>query len=63
MRRGGEEFVLIMPDTGLEEAEHVVERIRRVMDEQPIRLDADPNFASVSIGVATWDVVRAAGGF
>ena len=26
VRRGGEEFVLIMPDTGLE-AEHVAERI------------------------------------
>ena len=56
VRRGGEEFVLIMPDTGLEEAEHVAERIRKVMDEQPIRLDADSELRQcVSIGVATWD--------
>ena len=56
VRRGGEEFVLIMPDTGLEEAEQVAERIRLVMDEQEIQLDAEQSLRqSVSIGVAGWD--------
>jgi diguanylate cyclase (GGDEF)-like protein len=56
VRRGGEEFVLIMPDTGREEAEHVAERIRRAMDEETIALRGGVSIRqSVSIGVATWD--------
>jgi len=59
VRRGGEEFVLIMPDTGREEAEHVAERIRRVMADEPIVLRGGEEIRqSVSIGVATWDGVE-----
>ncbi len=59
VRRGGEEFVLIMPDTGREEAEYVAERIRRVMDDELIALrGGDQIRQSVSIGVATWDGVE-----
>jgi two-component system cell cycle response regulator len=59
VRRGGEEFVLIMPDTGREEAEHVAERIRSVMADEPIMLRGGEEIhQSVSIGVATWDGVE-----
>jgi two-component system cell cycle response regulator len=56
VRRGGDEFVLIMAGSGRESALAVAERIRAAMERTP-----DPGsrhavvVPTVSIGVATWD--------
>lgn len=56
VRRGGEEFVLIMPHTEREQAATVAERIRQVVGESPIDVGDDVHVPqTVSIGVATWD--------
>lgn len=61
VRRGGEEFVLIMPSTGPNEALHVAERIRTSMDVTPLRPRADITLhQTVSIGVASWNGVESA---
>lgn len=49
-RYGGEEFAVILPDTELETARRVAERIRRVVEAHPF-----PNRQmTISIGVASW---------
>lgn len=50
-RFGGEEFVLLLPDTGLAGAQHLAERLRR-----EIETPRDPSLPgyTVSIGVAAW---------
>ncbi len=59
VRRGGDEFVLIMPNTDEESARHVAERVRREMAERTIAVGAGASLAqTVSIGVATWDGVE-----
>jgi len=54
-RFGGEEFVVLMPDTDLEAAEEVAQRIRAAIDAQRVfhPAKAAGGFVSVSIGVAT----------
>jgi two-component system cell cycle response regulator len=55
IRRGGEEFLLIMPSTGGEEALTVAERIRARVASSPIETQKrGPVDLTVSIGVATW---------
>jgi diguanylate cyclase (GGDEF)-like protein len=59
VRRGGDEFVLIMSATGRDSALAVAERIRAAMDREPApassaRAEVRPRL-TVSIGVATWD--------
>jgi two-component system cell cycle response regulator len=56
IRRGGEEFLLIMPSTGHDEAIKVAERIRERVASAPIANapSKDPILLTVSIGVATW---------
>jgi diguanylate cyclase (GGDEF)-like protein len=56
VRRGGEEFVLIMPRTDEAAADLVAERLRTRLAEQP--LPVRPGLAiaqTISVGVATWD--------
>lgn len=48
-RFGGEEFVILLPDTGLKEAKQVAERIRHVIEQRPDK--ALPPY-TVSLGVA-----------
>jgi diguanylate cyclase (GGDEF)-like protein len=48
-RFGGEEFVILLPDTGLSEAKKVAERMRREIEKQ--RLKNLPAY-TVSFGVA-----------
>jgi diguanylate cyclase (GGDEF)-like protein len=56
VRWGGEEFVLVMPDTDAERATHVAERIREAVSGLPIVLDDGVELRqSVSIGVASWN--------
>jgi two-component system cell cycle response regulator len=54
-RYGGEEFMVIMPDTKLEDAERIAERIRRHVAGSPFRVPggAEPLSVTISIGVAT----------
>ena len=51
-RLGGEEFSLILPETTLEQARFVAERIRKVWEESPSHLDGNLIHSTVSIGVA-----------
>jgi len=51
-RLGGEEFGLILPETTLEHAVIVAERIRKVWEETPSNMDGRPIHSTVSIGVA-----------
>jgi diguanylate cyclase (GGDEF)-like protein len=51
-RLGGEEFGLILPETTLEQAMIVAERIRKVWEETPSNMDGRPIHSTVSIGVA-----------
>ncbi|HKP56451.1 MAG TPA: sensor domain-containing diguanylate cyclase [Polyangiales bacterium] len=56
IRRGGEEFVLIMPGTLQIDAQSVGERIRETLDLAPLRLQNGQYVRqTVSVGVATWD--------
>jgi len=54
-RYGGEEFMVIMPDTQLEDAQRIAERIRRHVAGSPFRVPggAEPLSVTISIGVAT----------
>ncbi|KAA0069137.1 diguanylate cyclase [Rhodanobacter sp. T12-5] len=53
-RTGGEEFKILLPDTGLEEAVAIAERVRSGVAAMEVRLDADaaPIGVTVSIGCA-----------
>ena len=54
IRRGGEEFALLMPATGEKEAAQVAERIRAHVAATPIATSEGDVPLTVSIGVATW---------
>ena len=53
-RIGGEEFLVVMPDTDLKEASTAAERLRRAIQDQPIHLaeNADTVQVTASIGVS-----------
>jgi len=56
IRRGGEEFVVILPGTAAEAAFEVAERIRTTVMREP--LEVAPRMwlvQTLSVGVATWD--------
>ena len=50
-RYGGEEFVVIMPDTTLAAAERVAERLRRHISSSPFRIAGAESFLSVTVSV------------
>lgn len=52
-RFGGEEFVVIMPDTEPHIAERVAERVRQDIEKQPFPLSGTSVAVTVSIGVAS----------
>jgi diguanylate cyclase (GGDEF)-like protein len=54
-RYGGEELIIIMPETDLKTALPVAERLRRAVCEKPVRLAAHELHVTVSIGVAQKD--------
>jgi len=54
IRRGGEEFVLVMPSTETEAARRVAERVREAVAKAPIETSGGDVPLTVSIGVATW---------
>src|SRR4051794_35944065 len=49
-RLGGEEFLVLLPDTNAEAAQHMAERVRAEVASAPA-----PVPVTVSIGLATWD--------
>ncbi len=56
VRRGGEEFVLIMPATGATQAHATGHRIQQTLHGEPVELEGNLRLRqTVSIGVATWD--------
>jgi len=55
IRRGGEEFVLIMPATGATQAHATGNRIQQTLHTEPFETDSGAVRQTVSIGVATWD--------
>jgi diguanylate cyclase (GGDEF)-like protein len=55
VRRGGEEFVLLMPATTMAQARVIAERVRRHASEEPVVVGSARVTQTVSIGVATWD--------
>ena len=56
VRRGGEEFVLIMPATGATQAHASGHRIQQTLYSEPFELEGNLRIRqTVSIGVATWD--------
>jgi len=55
VRRGGEEFALIMPGTTSQEAQAIAERIQETLALGPLSFEGTKIAQTVSIGVATWD--------
>lgn len=55
-RYGGEEITVILPETGLEAAANVAERLRAVVEAQPFDANSVPIRITVSIGVASFPV-------
>jgi len=54
-RLGGEEFGLLLPETNLEQARVVAERIQKTWEKSPVNMDGVPIRSTVSIGVAEAD--------
>ena len=55
-RLGGEEFVAVLPETGLETAEIVAERLRVELNNLPIPAEKDEIIFSSSFGVTEVDL-------
>ena len=51
-RYGGEEFVILMPDTGMTGAMRLAERLRLAVGEQPFQTEKGPVPVTISLGVA-----------
>jgi diguanylate cyclase (GGDEF)-like protein/PAS domain S-box-containing protein len=52
-RFGGDEFVLLMPETNQEQAYDVLERVRLALTAQPMHLDGKPVALTISSGIAS----------
>jgi diguanylate cyclase (GGDEF)-like protein len=51
-RYGGEEFVMLLPDTNLEQSLEAAERIRKSMRQEPFEIKGDQINLTVSLGVS-----------
>jgi diguanylate cyclase (GGDEF)-like protein/PAS domain S-box-containing protein len=54
-RYGGEEFVVLLPETNLASASIVAERLCRLIGDEPIKTEKGPVSVTVSLGVAPLD--------
>lgn len=50
-RLGGEEFVVVLPDTNLDIAKQVAERLRRIVADEPFKISAPPHDISVTVSI------------
>lgn len=59
-RYGGEEFVILLPETSMESALHVAEKIRKTVNDHhfPFRDNQDLEKLTVSIGVASYPDIK-----
>ncbi|MGD0918115.1 MAG: sensor domain-containing diguanylate cyclase [Thermodesulfobacteriota bacterium] len=57
-RYGGEEFVLILPGAGLEESTMIAERIRRLVEKNPVQIGQVQINLTVSLGVSNFPIHR-----
>jgi diguanylate cyclase (GGDEF)-like protein len=53
-RLGGEEFVILLPETDLAEAHHIAERLRRTLEHTSIHTDSGPLKVTISIGAISY---------
>lgn len=54
-RTGGEEFVVLMPQTGRNSGLRLAESLRETIESQPLRLDTGERFfLTISAGVVAW---------
>ncbi len=53
-RIGGEEFALVLPDTGGDEARQLAETIRQSIEDETFLLGEEERTVTLSAGVATW---------
>jgi diguanylate cyclase (GGDEF)-like protein len=61
-RLGGEEFAMLLPETALEDAHIVAERLRRELESEPLLLETGEAVAvTVSVGVAQADLTAGLG--
>ena len=54
-RFGGEEFVILLPDTNVGDASNIAERLRVLVQKTPIETDIGPVSITISIGVAVME--------
>jgi diguanylate cyclase (GGDEF)-like protein len=54
-RFGGEEFVILLPDTNVGDASNIAERLRVLIQKTPIETDIGPVSITISIGVAVME--------
>jgi diguanylate cyclase (GGDEF)-like protein len=52
-RLGGEEFIILLPETDLAEARHIAERLRVMLEHTPIKTDSGALNVTVSVGVTS----------
>jgi diguanylate cyclase (GGDEF)-like protein len=51
-RLGGEEFIVLLPDTDEDEARCIAERLRAAIEETPMHTDVGPLCITISIGIS-----------
>jgi two-component system cell cycle response regulator len=60
-RSGGEEFVIVLPETGLHGASRAAERLRAVLATKPISTSSGPLAVTVSMGVTALETTKELG--
>src|SRR4029079_8425439 len=58
-RYGGEEFLVLFPDTTMEQAKLAAERLRGTLRDQPLRIDDDDVMVTLSFGLSRFERRRA----
>lgn len=51
-RFGGEEFIILLPDTGAAEAERVIERLRKTLENTPVTLQGEPRKITATFSIS-----------
>jgi diguanylate cyclase (GGDEF)-like protein len=52
-RYGGEEFLVVFPETGVEQAQAQAERLRRAIESEPFQLGDQPRTVTISVGITS----------